>query len=194
MTTFHNQSVQKGHPQWLIFPLCWMLQLQVYTMQGRCLNVLRFATENKILPSSYHNRSVFSLTQLSVLLTSFTNKVTRSALSHSFSSLLKDLHGIIFFKTSAVPGTGRTISGHAVLNAETSHHFLFAHGFIQIYVDKTKTHTGQFGKNKRKSLHTEGETSTVSPHVLSTFNATSFQSSKDRKSLWGFIQTRRIKV
>lgn len=83
-------------------------------------------------------------------LLSQTDKVSRSALCHSFSSLLKDLHGIIFFKTTAVPGTGRTTSGHAVLNAETSHHFLFAHGFIQRYVDKTKQKHIQINLEKQK--------------------------------------------
>ena len=52
--------------------------------------------------------------------------------------LLEDLHGIIIIIISAVPGTERTTSGHTVLNAETSHHYIFTYGFSQRYVNKTK--------------------------------------------------------
>lgn len=89
-------------------------------------------------------------------------------LCHNFSSLLKDLHGIIFFKTSAVPGTGRTTSGPAVFNAETSHHFLFAHGFIQRYVDKTKQKHIQVNleKQKEKFAHTGRDFYCISTYSL----------------------------
>lgn len=54
------------------------------------------------------------------------NKVTTSAWCHSLSSLLEDLHGLIFIIISAALGTDRTTSRHNVLNAESSHHCLLS--------------------------------------------------------------------
>lgn len=102
------------------------------------------------------------------------NKVTTSIRCHSFSSLLEDLHGIIFIMIS-----GDYVQTYTVLNAETSHHFLFIHGFTQRYVEKIMYVQKEKFAHRGRDFYCVSTFFFLIEYFFSTFNATSFKSSKD---------------